>query len=87
MKDHPERYSNSVNPHVCPEITEVVKSIINKGDTPKLYNLCALAGVQLGPFVMPPGFGGATKGKDIVCARYTMGECSLPGCKEAHLYY
>ena len=86
MKDHPERYSNPVNPHVCPEITAAVQPIIDKGDTPRLYDLCELAGVKGGAVIMPPGFGGASKGEDIVCARYTMGQCNFAGCKKAHLY-
>ena len=86
MKDHPERYSDPVNPHICPEIAQAVNPIITKGDTPRLFDLCALAGVRIGTLVMPPGFGGASKGEDIVCPRYTMGQCTHAGCKKAHLY-
>ena len=80
MKDHPDRYTNRVNPHVCPQISEALKPLIDQGDKIDIFKLCQLAGIKLGALVIAAGFGGADKGEDIICAAYASGECTYNNC-------
>ena len=86
MKDHPDRYTNLVNPHVCPQISEALKPLIDQGDKIDIFKLCKLAGIKLGAFAIAEGFGGNEKGEDIICAPYSAGECCYTNCKRAHLH-
>ena len=74
-KKHPERYTNPINPHVCPQIKEAMKPITDKGDKVHMVNLAILADVTLGPIVMIDGFEGKDEGEDILCASYMAGKC------------
>ena len=85
-KNHPDRYINRVNPHVCPQIAEALKPLIDQGEEIDMNKLCALAGIKLGSLVITEGFGGNDKNEDIICAAYVAGECTFNKCKRAHIH-
>ena len=83
---HPDRYTNPVNPHVCPQIKAVLQPLVDASEKIKPFVLCRLAGSTLSAVVLAAGFRGEQENEDIICPTYAVGRCNTEDCKRAHLF-